>query len=305
LQDIGRTIEASAVPVHIWKVKSHIGIVGNESADKTAVGVANGTLYEYERSEENDQHDDTTSSGSSDEEEQQGGTYGGGQHQGLHDDWWNYYEHSNDRTDQYCPHHRDIVMPTKKGKEQAEPVTVYTAIPNMAESLKSNMHRRRKIGMSDTSTTYYSSWQSKLNIIDEAHSHMFMTSSKVTPTQRKRVLQYRYGLLPTNKLLYRYKKVKSTACPLCSGADSGHHAVSSCPALSKAVTLRHNDAGTAILKAIHQGYKGRLLLTSDVGWRKRHNKETETPLPQAATTRHIQSSESSARQHSNPHQRCS
>jgi hypothetical protein len=150
------------------------------------------------------------------------------------------------------------------------------------------MHHRRKIGMSDTSTTYYSSWQSKLNIIDETHSHMFMTSSKVTPTQRKRVLQYRYGLLPTNKLLYRYKKVKSTACPLWGGADGGHHALSSCPALRKAVTLRHNDAGTAILKAIHRGYKGRLLLTSDVGWRKRHDKETEPPLPQAATTRHIQ-----------------
>jgi hypothetical protein len=44
-------------------------------------------------------------------------------------------------------------MPTKEGKEQAGPITVYTAIPNMAESLKSNMHHRRKIGMSDTSTT--------------------------------------------------------------------------------------------------------------------------------------------------------
>jgi hypothetical protein len=163
----------------------------------------------------------------------------------------------------------------------------------MAESLKSNMHHRRKIGMSDTSTTYYSSWQSKLNVTDEAHSHMFMTSNNVTlSTQRKHVLQYRYGLLPTEKLLYRYKKVKSTACPLCSGEDGGHHAVSSCPALSKAVTLRHNDAGTAILKAIlkaiHQGCKGRLLLTSEVGGRKRHGKETEPSLSQAATTRHIQ-----------------
>jgi hypothetical protein len=122
-----------------------------QTADKAAVGVANGTLYQYERSEDNDKHDDTTSSGSSDEEERQG-TYGG-QHEGLHDDWWNYYEHSNDRADQYWPHHRDIMMPIKKGKEQADPVTVYTAIPNMAESLKSNMHHRRKIGMSDTSTT--------------------------------------------------------------------------------------------------------------------------------------------------------
>jgi hypothetical protein len=41
---------------------------------------------------------------------------------------------------------------------------------------------------------------------------------------------------------------------MCDGEDGGHHAVSSCLALSnKAVTLRHNDAGTAILKSIHQG----------------------------------------------------
>jgi hypothetical protein len=119
----------------------------------------------------------TSSSDGSDEEERQ--RTHGSQHQGLHDDWWHYYhEHSNDRADQYWPHHQDIMLPTKKGKEQAEPTTVYTAIPNMAESLKSDMHHRRKIGMSDTSTTYYSSWQSKLNVIDEAHSHMFMTSSK-------------------------------------------------------------------------------------------------------------------------------
>jgi len=41
-----------------------------------------------------------------------------------------------------------------------------------------------------------------------------------------------------------------------------------------------------IIKAIHQGSEGRMLLTSDVGWRKRHL-ETELPLPKAATTRTI------------------
>jgi hypothetical protein len=69
-------------------VKSHIGIVGNETADKTAVGVANGTLYEYERSEDANSNQQATPSDSSDEEERQG-TYSS-QYQGLHDDWWNY-----------------------------------------------------------------------------------------------------------------------------------------------------------------------------------------------------------------------
>jgi hypothetical protein len=72
-----------------------------------------------------------------DEEERQ--RTHGSQHQGLHDDWWHYCKHSNDRADQYWPHHQGIMLPTKKGKEQAEPTTVYTAIPNMAESLKSIM----------------------------------------------------------------------------------------------------------------------------------------------------------------------
>jgi len=55
-----------------------------------------------------------------------------------------------------------------------------------------------------------------------------MTSSKVTPQQCKRVLQYRYGLLPTYKLLHRYKKAtNTTTCPLCGGEDGGHHAASS------------------------------------------------------------------------------
>jgi len=148
------------------------------------------------------------------------------------------------------------------------------------------MHQRHKLGSSNTTTIYFDSWQRQLDSVDDTHSHMFMTSSKVTPRQRKRVLQYRYGLLPTYKMLHRYKKASSATCPLCNGEDGGHHAVSSCPALSDAVTLRHNDAGTAIIKAIHQGSKGRMLLTSDVGWRKRHL-ETELPLPKAATTRTI------------------
>jgi hypothetical protein len=47
-------------------------------------------------------------SDSTDEEERQR-TYGN-QHQGLHDDWWHYYEQSNDRADQHWQYHLDIML---------------------------------------------------------------------------------------------------------------------------------------------------------------------------------------------------
>jgi membrane-bound metal-dependent hydrolase YbcI (DUF457 family) len=51
-------IEASAVPIHIWKVKSHIYRNRRQCMKQQWLGVANGTLYECERSEDNnDQHD--------------------------------------------------------------------------------------------------------------------------------------------------------------------------------------------------------------------------------------------------------
>jgi hypothetical protein len=42
LQRIGQAIRDAPGTVHIWKVKSHIGIVGNEKADAAAVSVAKG-----------------------------------------------------------------------------------------------------------------------------------------------------------------------------------------------------------------------------------------------------------------------
>jgi hypothetical protein len=42
LQDIAKAIEAAPSAIHIYKVKSHIGIVGNERADEIATAVAKG-----------------------------------------------------------------------------------------------------------------------------------------------------------------------------------------------------------------------------------------------------------------------
>ena len=313
LQDIGNKIENSPQTIHIWKVKSHIGIVGNEKADETAVAVANGTLHDADELHSDvdttitDQTDSTSSKPPTNSVSQNSGaalTTTGSQQMGTDKNdkytWRHYTNPSNDRRDMYWPHYKHTkARPEQQMNDtdqthqpqQRHPCNkqvhakVYTPLPNMAESLKLAMHSSRKLGLSNKSTTYYNRWKPQLHDIDDTHSHLFMTSGTVTPRQRKRMLQYRYGLLPTHKLLYRYKKVNSTACPLCGGEDGGHHAISACPALSNAVTLRHNEAGTAILKAIHQGCKGRMLLTSDVGWRKRHNQETDPPLPRAATTK--------------------
>jgi ribonuclease HI len=42
LQNIVQTITDSICQAHIWKVKSHVSIMGNERADETAVDVSNG-----------------------------------------------------------------------------------------------------------------------------------------------------------------------------------------------------------------------------------------------------------------------
>jgi hypothetical protein len=45
IQDIVKSVTNSTCIVHLWKVKSHIGIVGNEIADVTAVAVSKGLTH--------------------------------------------------------------------------------------------------------------------------------------------------------------------------------------------------------------------------------------------------------------------
>jgi hypothetical protein len=96
-----------------------------------------------------------------------------------------------------------------------------------------------------------------------------MNSSKVDRYTRKLVLQYRWGLLPTNRLLHKIGKAPTNQCPLCGQEDGGHHAISGCKELSAAYTRRHNDAGTEILEAISRGKEAGNVFLSDVGYTRR------------------------------------
>jgi len=185
LKAITELIAASkAGVVHIWKVKSHTGIVGNEIADTLAVAVSKDqtTSLSYNISEFNCECQQSNN---------------------REDMYWLYKEEE-----------RPPPPPNKAaaggGREHAPPPTpdlIPVPLPNMAESLKAQIHDHCKLGQSNQQSVYFSSWQRMHRQIHHKHSHLFLTSSTVKPRLRKLVLQYRYGHLPTNKLLKRYRQV--------------------------------------------------------------------------------------------------
>lgn len=87
------------------------------------------------------------------------------------------------------------------------------AIANLAETLKTVAKRDCTLGEAKTSSVYYQAWAQQDRHIKHKNSHLFMTSSTVQHRRRKLILQYRWGLLPTNKLLHRYKKCNSDMRP--------------------------------------------------------------------------------------------
>jgi hypothetical protein len=121
-----------------------------------------------------------------------------------------------------------------------------------------------KYGQACHDGVYASAWARADNIIHHESCHTFINSSKVGYVDRKRVLHYRWGLLPTARWLCKIGKAINNTCPLCKGEDGGHYAITGCPRLSAAYTARHNDAGTEILEAIGKGQMGQCVVMSDV-----------------------------------------
>lgn len=230
LQSIVQAIQDAPGPVHLWKVESHIGVVGNERADKAAVAVAKG--------------------------EAEGGTYS---------------KPSNDRTAVYWPH-----VEEQSTVADGQLTRKFVPLATLGDALRNVAHACRRLGSAPTTGVYASSWQRVTDQIDHQTSHAFITSSRVSYQARKLALQYRWGLLPTMRWMQKIGKSITMACPLCGVEDGGHHAVSACPAVSTAVTRRHNDAGTEIMEAILRGKCGECIMMTDVGLQKRRP-DTELP----------------------------
>jgi ribonuclease HI len=210
--------------IHLHKVKSHNGVVGNVKADHTAKRAATQSA--------SDTGNETIPC----------------------------VPDGNDP-------HKDIHWPHDVTPDQQDHPKSRTELANLNADLKHHMHKKHKLGYSNTQSIYFKSWTSILPIVNEKASNHFMTSTKATHTQRKYMTAYRTGTLPTNKMFNRFDPTHTNKCPLCkTHLDGGHHALSGCEIIAQKVgSLRHNAAGRLIMKAISKGSKGADLIMADVG----------------------------------------
>jgi ribonuclease HI len=230
LEGIAEAVQASPGVVHIWKVKSHIGIAGNEVADAAAVAVARGetdpsTLYQYNRS-------------------------------------------SNQRASLYWPYKR--VQQQQETEDQTTTRTVYEPLANLEDALKEQAQTHRWFGRSNLQSHYTEQWLRSCDQMDHRYSQLFLNNTTVSMRTKKLAIGCRFDVAPTHKQLHRYGKIKSALWPLrCGEPDNCHHAISACPKLSTTVTCRYNDAGSLILEAVYKSAGANKVLLSDVGIRRR------------------------------------
>ena len=166
--------------------------------------------------------------------------------------------HSNDRGDQFWISHTPAPTLT-------EPHPVPQPLPTLDGHLHHIMHEQHRLGMADVTTSYYSHWGTAASGMMPVESNSFMTQPDITAAERRTTLQYRCGQLFSNKLGKRWGKTTTDRCPLCGGADGGHHIASGCSKLSKLYMARHHQAGRIILKAILSGQRAAEVAYADVG----------------------------------------
>jgi hypothetical protein len=222
LQHIANMIYQSTKPVHLWKVKSHNGILGNELADIAAVAVATGTCAEPIT------------------------TFG---------------QASNDRFDNYWPCQAQTMLVNNAGQQQiqrgqnhglTETRTIYIPVSDIDQQVKAAAMQHCQEGSANQDSLYVQAWKAATLRLSHKYSHIFLKSKQVPTCTRKLCLQARWGLLPHNKNLYRWKKVTTSACPICGEEDGSQHAISACRGLNRTAMIRHNNAGSLLALALEK-----------------------------------------------------
>jgi len=241
--------ESTEAPVNIIKVKSHIGIVGNEMADELAKEAARTDMETGE--------DSCTPT-------QLGAD--------IQADTVEYQHPGSNRDDMSWPVH--VWQETKQGPGGTAPQHIHRsrALNNLGPDLRRHTAAKLNLGMANTQTVYFASWQATEADRDECRYHMMHTTD-ITHAERATALRYRTGTMYTAKQRYRYKQTDSPTCVLCGAVDGGHHTAAGCKHLTRLYIHRHNKAGRAILRAVADGKQGAHLVMADFG--KHREEDTE------------------------------
>jgi exonuclease III/ribonuclease HI len=231
LQEIANKVATSREPVELIKVKSHIGIVGNEIADELAGCAAlKGPTPE----------DDTMQG--------EGPVVHRYDHPGSH------------RSELYWPRAKMTASPQEEGGGQQ----TYRPLSNLTTHTRKAAHQACRMGSAKQDTVYFSSWRGTEEDRDDSSYHM-MHTGKITQAERATALKYRTGSMPSAKLMHRFNLAPNSKCALCGQLDGGHHTASGCQRLTKTYAHRHNKAGQLIMQAVIEGERGAEVVMMDLG----------------------------------------
>ena len=214
-------------PVHIYKVKAHTGVHGNEHADEAAKRAA-----------------------------QLLGEGGGGNGRLLT---------CQVTPDPPCSqllwpvHTRD--SDANNGSEQSAPDWVAT----LSAPLKTALHGKHRLGHSNVDSLYYRLWEQVVPLADGKISNAYLGDATIKPLARRYTFQARCGELNTANARAKWRLVQCDKCLLCGEPDGAHHSLSGCSHMKGMYIDRHNEAGRLILKALKKGALGGSLVMHDVG----------------------------------------
>ena len=226
LQAIADCIVNSPNPIHLVKVKSHIGIVGNEEANDLAQLVALGDLPE--------------------------------------ESCLTCTIPSHNRTNLYWP--QEVVLPPGPLALRPQAHPRKRPIAYLSTGLQQVSCKKLRLGAANRTTFYFEQWHDTATLRDNKHTNHFLISpSSVTASQRNTAIRYRTGTLFNRKLAHRYRLAPHSRCLLCNREDSGHHTAAGCPKLTGMYTYRHDQAARQIVKAILRGRKSGFVVMMDIG----------------------------------------
>eukprot|EP00878_Enallax_costatus_P001532 GHUV01001683.1.p1 GENE.GHUV01001683.1~~GHUV01001683.1.p1 ORF type:complete len:2173 (+),score=325.19 GHUV01001683.1:401-6520(+) len=177
LKYIAGLIDQSRYPVHLWKVKSHIGILGNELADRTAVSVAKGTCQQEIKQfpqASNNRHD----------------CYWPCQEKKLLSDEHQDTPPQTSQQPQQTTRHTQQVQ-TEADTQQQGGTKVYVPIANIEDQVKADALVLCHEGSANLETIYVQAWKSIRSQLNHKYSHIFLKCKQVSSYTRKLCLQAR------------------------------------------------------------------------------------------------------------------